>query len=290
MTIGEKIKELRKKNDLTQEKLADYLCISYQAVSKWETGISSPDLSVIGSLTKLLHVSADELLGLNEDEPNKRRTELEAAYEKSWITGDLDERLKIVEAAVKEYPGDLKYLNWLASTTYYRAMENLDYGEEQDAEIEKSIKIHERVIEECTDTEVRCASLVGIIVSLSWLKRYDEAKKYVELYPEKKPPARDDLLWYCLTGEEQIKYQQNIIKKSFADFIWQLNIYEDKNASKIAEQVIKLMIPDGNYLNFHGYLFDSISNQALELAHKGQYDESVVMLEKAYYHAMNGIE
>ena len=38
MNIGEKIKDLRKKNDLTQEKLADYLNVSYQAVSKWECG------------------------------------------------------------------------------------------------------------------------------------------------------------------------------------------------------------------------------------------------------------
>ena len=67
MNIGEKIKELRKKNDLTQEKLADYLCVSYQAVSKWECGLSCPDLSLIGPLTKLLHVSADELLGLKND-------------------------------------------------------------------------------------------------------------------------------------------------------------------------------------------------------------------------------
>ncbi len=40
MTIGERIKVLRKRNDLTQEKLADYLCVSYQAVSKWECGVS----------------------------------------------------------------------------------------------------------------------------------------------------------------------------------------------------------------------------------------------------------
>ena len=45
--IGQKIKELRKKNDMTQEKLADYLFVSYLAVSKWETGAASPDLSLI---------------------------------------------------------------------------------------------------------------------------------------------------------------------------------------------------------------------------------------------------
>ncbi|MBQ8275709.1 MAG: helix-turn-helix transcriptional regulator [Clostridia bacterium] len=38
--IGAKIKELRKKKDMTQEKLAEYLCVSFQAVSKWETGVS----------------------------------------------------------------------------------------------------------------------------------------------------------------------------------------------------------------------------------------------------------
>lgn len=40
MSIGQKIKELRIKSSLTQEKLAEMLCISFQAVSKWETGAS----------------------------------------------------------------------------------------------------------------------------------------------------------------------------------------------------------------------------------------------------------
>ena len=38
--IGQKIRELRRKNDLTQEKLADYLGVTYQCVSKWECGVS----------------------------------------------------------------------------------------------------------------------------------------------------------------------------------------------------------------------------------------------------------
>ena len=66
MTIGERIKMLRKQNNMTQERLAEHLCVSYQAVSKWECGLSSPDLSLIPPLTKLFNISADELLGLND--------------------------------------------------------------------------------------------------------------------------------------------------------------------------------------------------------------------------------
>lgn len=75
MTIGEKIKELRIKHDLTQEKLADYLFVSYQAVSKWECGLSNPDLTLIAPLTKLFNVTSDELLGIIPKE------EIDSRYE-----------------------------------------------------------------------------------------------------------------------------------------------------------------------------------------------------------------
>ena len=44
--IGEKIRLLRKKNDVTQDKLAYYLGVTPQAVSKWENDISSPDITL----------------------------------------------------------------------------------------------------------------------------------------------------------------------------------------------------------------------------------------------------
>lgn len=47
MKIGDKIKELRKKQDITQEKLAAYLNISYRAISKWENGMALPDVTLI---------------------------------------------------------------------------------------------------------------------------------------------------------------------------------------------------------------------------------------------------
>ena len=82
MTIGERIKEMRKKNDLTQEKLAEYLGVSFQAVSKWECGQSCPDLSLIAPLTKLFHISADELLGITESKEDSAREKYNSALQR----------------------------------------------------------------------------------------------------------------------------------------------------------------------------------------------------------------
>ena len=159
MTIGERIKELRKKNDLTQEKLADYLCVSSQAVSKWECGLTSPDLSLIGPLTKLLHISADELLGLKKDDIDARREELEKEERETWKSGDLDKRYEIACSAVSEYPGEMKYLNWLA---WCEAVRSFDFKDDKEyiAEQEKAIKHFATVIENATDTKIKTSALL----------------------------------------------------------------------------------------------------------------------------------
>lgn len=69
MTINEKIKELRKKANLTQEALAAVLNISYQSVSKWEEGLCCPDVMLLPLLAEIFGVSTDTLLGSNAGEP-----------------------------------------------------------------------------------------------------------------------------------------------------------------------------------------------------------------------------
>ncbi len=61
--LGSNIMRLRKEHGLTQEQLATALGISYQAVSKWETGNSCPDISTLPLLADLFCVSIDELFG-----------------------------------------------------------------------------------------------------------------------------------------------------------------------------------------------------------------------------------
>ena len=62
MTLGEKIAKARKENGLSQEVLAEKLCVSRSAVAKWETDKGIPDITNLKAISKLLNVSIDYLL------------------------------------------------------------------------------------------------------------------------------------------------------------------------------------------------------------------------------------
>lgn len=67
--ISKYLQTLRKQHGFTQENLAKELSISRQAVSKWETGNTIPDLDILLKLSKLYHITINELL-----EPNIKKT------------------------------------------------------------------------------------------------------------------------------------------------------------------------------------------------------------------------
>lgn len=73
LTIGENIRNFRKKNDLTQETLADRLGVTYQSISRWENGITYPDLELIPAIAEVLAVTVDELLGMPQIEKENVR-------------------------------------------------------------------------------------------------------------------------------------------------------------------------------------------------------------------------
>ncbi|WP_195467529.1 helix-turn-helix transcriptional regulator [Clostridium sp. D43t1_170807_H7] len=62
MSLGEKLRECRKMVNLTQEELAEKLCVSRQAITKWESDKGIPDIVNIKNIAKLFDVSIDYLL------------------------------------------------------------------------------------------------------------------------------------------------------------------------------------------------------------------------------------
>ena len=277
--IGKRIKEQRKKNDLTQEKLADFLGVSYKAVSKWECGVSVPDISLIVSLAKLFHVSTDDLLGVNIVNENARRDEIEAMYKKTWETGDLEERHRIAKMGVAEFPGDMKYMDWLGWTT---AMLSFSYADDETyiAEQEKAIKIFECVIENTTDERVKASSIQGIVQYLSIRGRDDEALEYAKQYPENYSMSKEGVMLTCLRGEEKTILTQRMLDRHLTDI---LNLIErDSMEACIAqEQIINAIIPDGNYLYYNTFLVDNYVARAVFYVRDNELEKAMDALKKA---------
>ena len=68
MTTGEKLQNLRKENNYTQEELADILGVSRQSISKWESDIAFPETDKLITLAKLYHCTVDYLLNSDNDD------------------------------------------------------------------------------------------------------------------------------------------------------------------------------------------------------------------------------
>jgi Predicted transcriptional regulators len=94
--VGVKIASLRKKNGLSQERLAEMLCISPQAISKWENGHTLPDTSLLPVLSQILSCTIDEIImpaysfdsKIEEEKPNV--LQLQAEHVAKYVIQQLE--------------------------------------------------------------------------------------------------------------------------------------------------------------------------------------------------------
>ena len=62
MSLGENLQFLRKKDNITQEQLAEQLDVSRQSISKWESNTTYPEMDKLMQLCQMFHCSMDDLL------------------------------------------------------------------------------------------------------------------------------------------------------------------------------------------------------------------------------------
>jgi len=63
LKLAENIQMLRKEKKLTQEELANIFGVTSQSISKWELGLSCPDITTLPKIAEFFEVSIDELMG-----------------------------------------------------------------------------------------------------------------------------------------------------------------------------------------------------------------------------------
>ena len=119
MNIGNKIKQLRLKSGLTQEQLAAKLGISAQSVSKWETEVTMPDISMLPLLSNELGVTIDELFDLSVEQ-KLSRIERRLDIEEEFPDSVFHEFESFLKNQLDDYEDKRRVLSLLAGLYHHR--------------------------------------------------------------------------------------------------------------------------------------------------------------------------
>jgi len=105
----EKLKQLRKAHDLTQDQVAEIFHVSSQSVSRWETGANFPDIELLPHIASFFKVTVDELLGteiiIGEQKANEYMRDIRYLLN----SGKLHEGIETARRAVKEIPANYAF-------------------------------------------------------------------------------------------------------------------------------------------------------------------------------------
>ena len=224
MKIGEKIKELRKANKMTQEQLADYLNISSQAVSKWETGTSSPDIEMLPRIASFFGITIDELMDFDRQRIMDEVDELVA--ESVPLRKDPAKAEAFYREALKKYPNNEVLLNCLLMVI------------PNDRSKEK-IEIAERLLDVSKDDEIRFD--VMRLMTLMYHNLGEDAM--AEYYLDKLPEIyfmKTEIAAAIRSGEDrmaEIRKTENVCLSTLAAML-ALRIEEQKD-KKVAKEYMK---------------------------------------------------
>lgn len=109
-TMGQIIKDLRKKNGFTQEELAERLGVTYQAVSKWENNTGMPDISQVVPLASIFGVSTDVLFGIADTTENEEAWKIVQHAGSIEKYGEIETYLNAYDVlldGLRKYPSNL---------------------------------------------------------------------------------------------------------------------------------------------------------------------------------------
>ena len=125
--IGRRIKVLRSRDDVTQDKLAEALGVTSQAISKWENETGYPDIEFIAPIANFFNVTIDELFDHDKEEKERKIKAYCDKYDemhRNWEP--VDNRISIMRQALAEYPANEELLVRLGIALWYKWDESVN--------------------------------------------------------------------------------------------------------------------------------------------------------------------
>ena len=290
LNLGTKIRELRRRDGRTQENLAEALGVTAQAVSRWESDTTYPDMQMIPAIANYFHISIDELFGYHDDREEKIKDILlnvDKVFSKythfypGSLSEEVEECIKILRAAAEEFPNEPKILLKLAQALHmwgwhkygFMALHptdatefieyNVDYNS-QNVFWQEAIRVYEKVLKSNPSAEDRETAICQLTPLYCRIGEYEKAKALAN-NQNSIIICKEMLLPMATNGEERAMYQSERIMALLSQL--QLSISEavafrpKVSSSEYGKQVLLSVINlyetifiDGKFGKWHGRL------------------------------------
>lgn len=234
INIGKNIKDLRKRDNRTQEDLAKALGVTCQAISRWESNGGYPDMELVPAIANYFHVSIDELFGYHGD----REAQIQAIADKAGAAiralggflgegnGDLTDTVEMLRKAVEEFPNEpelmirladsLFYLGWQKNGVNPKIKEGDPYQyddterNKENVYWQESLQVYDKLLHLDIPDIHREAARSSMLGMYKRMGEYEKAKNLANEQPSIYS-CKEVLLTLATVGEEEAKYEGELI-------------------------------------------------------------------------------
>ncbi|MBR2336083.1 MAG: helix-turn-helix transcriptional regulator [Clostridia bacterium] len=293
--IGQKIRLLRKNNDVTQDKLAAYLGVTPQAVSRWESEICYPDIETLPQIADFFGVGMDELLCYDSVQKESKIKEYLNKADLLIEDEKLPECLALLREAYAEIPSSFEIQLELAkilSTIFAEVKADKN-------DLAEAVSLCNHILDYCTDDEIRDETKKTLCAIYSHQVRNSQMAIDIAEKLHGMSYSKEIVKATVLTGEFAFKQAQANIM-AFADNMWwhmyniacvpdiSENNYDIDEKIAIIEKGISLfeIIFDGNYLYYNDRLANSYRQLAIFNLMKGDNQRALECFESMAHYAV----
>lgn len=286
MSIGTTIKKLRRERNMTQEKLAEYLGITANAVSQWECDRTAPDISQLPMLARVLQVTTDRLLGVDF---SRDKEEIERIGRESfdfYRVGQREKAIEIVRNGLKQYPQSFRLMARLAESLIGIP------GYEEELE-----ELCDKILKDCTESRPRDHAYRLKIILCGQRGQYGEVKKLAENLPHVWASQEELLLrWYHEDSEahriELVECAEMYLQSLTIclGHIALSSCYTVEEKIQIRKQIIgilQILHPDEDYGDEETGLADEYCRIAALYVQIGERDRALDALERMCAYALD---
>ena len=242
MTIyfTEVFKRLRIDKGLTQEQMADLFCISPQAVSRWECGTTTPDISLLPTIADYFGITIEELLGTEKSKREESIREYVEKFNTAIAHGQVTDCIGIARAGVREFPNSYVLLNKLMYALFVAGSDDADipdWKENMEKYKYEIIELGEKILSGCTDDQIRIEAKSRLGFHYCEIGEKEKGRQILETLPSD-AFSKERNIHHALEGDGLLQHISRRTAQFTYDLVWNIWRYIKRVSFSAREQLM----------------------------------------------------